>query len=40
MWGEDDYLAKLARGEVSLGDEDWFKSIKNPDIIDEKGDTA
>ena len=40
MWGEDDYLAKLARGEVSLGEEDWFKSIKNPDIIDEKGDTA
>ena len=40
MWGEDDYIAKLARGEVSLGDEDWFKSIKNPDIIDEKGDTA
>ena len=40
MWGEDDYLAKLARGEVSLGDEDWFKSIKNPNIIDEKGDTA
>ena len=40
MWGEDDYLAKLARGEVSLADEDWFKSIKNPDIIDEKGDTA
>ena len=40
MWGDDDYLAKLARGEVSLGEEDWFKSIKNPDIIDEKGDTA
>ena len=40
MWGEDDYIAKLARGEVSLGEEDWFKSIKNPDIIDEKGDTA
>lgn len=40
MWGEDDYLAKLARGEVSLVEEDWFKSIKNPDIIDEKGDTA
>lgn len=40
MWGEDDYLAKLARGEVSLGEEDWFKSIKNPDIIDEKGGTA
>ena len=40
MWGEDDYLAKLARGEVSLGEEDWFKSIKSPDIIDEKGDTA
>ena len=40
MWGEDDYLAKLARGEVSLGEEDWFKSIKNPNIIDEKGDTA
>ena len=40
MWGEDDYLAKLARGEVSLGEEDWFKNIKNPDIIDEKGDTA
>ena len=40
MWGEDDYVAKLARGEVSLADEDWFKSIKNPDIIDEKGDSA
>ena len=40
MWGEDDYIAKLARGEVSLGEEDWFKSIKNPNIIDEKGDTA
>lgn len=40
MWGEDDYLAKLARGEVSLADDDWFKSIKNPNIIDEKGDTA
>lgn len=40
MWGEDDYLAKLARGEVSLGEEDWFKSIKNPNIIDEKGGTA
>ena len=40
MWGEDDYVAKLARGEVSLADDDWFKSIKNPDIIDEKGDTA
>ena len=40
MWGEDDYLAKLARGEVSLGEEDWFKSIKNPNIIDEKGVTA
>ena len=40
MWGEDDYLAKLARGEVSLGEEDWFKSIKSPNIIDEKGDTA
>lgn len=40
MWGEDDYIAKLARGEVSLGEEDWFKSIKNPDIIDEKGDTV
>ena len=40
MWGEDDYIAKLARGEVSLGEEDWFKSIKNPDIIDEKGGTA
>lgn len=40
MWGEDDYLAKLARGEVSLGDEDWFGSIKKSDIIDEKGDTA
>ena len=40
MWGEDDYLAKLARGEVSLVEEDWFKSIKNPNIIDEKGDTA
>ena len=40
MWGEDDYVAKLARGEVSLADDDWFKSIKNPNIIDEKGDTA
>ena len=40
MWGEDDYIAKLARGEVSLGEEDWFKSIKNPNIIDEKGVTA
>ena len=40
MWGEDDYIAKLARGEVSLADDDWFKSIKNPNIIDEKGDTA
>lgn len=40
MWGEDDYVAKLARGEVSLADDDWFKSIKNLDIIDEKGDTA
>ena len=40
MWGEDDYLAKLARGEVSLGEEDWFGSIKKSDIIDEKGDTA
>ena len=40
MWGEDDYLAKLARGEVSLVEEDWFKSIKNPNIIDEKGVTA
>ena len=40
MWGEDDYLAKLARGEVSLADEDWFGSIKNTNIIDEKGDTA
>ena len=40
MWGEDDYVAKLARGEVSLADDDWFKRIKNPDIIDEKGDTA
>ena len=40
MWGEDDYLAKLARGEVSLADEDWFGSIKKSDIIDEKGDTA
>ena len=40
MWGEDDYIAKLARGEVSLADEDWFGSIKKSDIIDEKGDTA
>lgn len=40
MWGEDDYLAKLARGEVSLGEEDWFGSIKKSNIIDEKGDTA
>ena len=40
MWGEDDYIAKLARGEVSLADEDWFGSIKKSNIIDEKGDTA
>lgn len=40
MWGDDDYIAKLARGEVSLADEDWFGSIKKSDIIDEKGDTA
>ena len=40
MWGEDDYIAKLARGEVSLADEDWFGSIKKSDIIDEKGETA
>ena len=40
MWGEDDYIAKLARGEVSLADEDWFGSIKKSDIIDEKGVTA
>ena len=40
MWGDDDYLAKLARGEVSLADEDWFGSIKKSNIIDEKGDTA
>ena len=40
MWGEDDYIAKLARGEVRLADEDWFGSIKKSNIIDEKGDTA
>lgn len=40
MWGDDDYVAKLARGEVSLADDDWFKSIKNSNIIDEKGDSA
>ena len=40
MWGDDDYVAKLARGEVSLADDDWFGSIKNSNIVDEKGDSA
>lgn len=35
MWGEDDFVAKVIRGETSLAEEGWFNGMGK--VVDERG---
>ena len=38
MWGEDDFVAKVIRGETSLAEEGWFNGMGK--VVDERGNPA
>ena len=38
MWGEDDFVAKVIRGETSLAEEGWFNGMGK--VVDERGNSA
>lgn len=38
MWGDDDFVAKVIRGETSLAEEGWFNGMGK--VVDERGDPA
>lgn len=38
MWGEDDFVAKVIRGETSLDEEGWFNGMGK--VVDERGNPA
>ena len=38
MWGDDDFVAKVIRGETSLAEEGWFNGMGK--VVDERGNPA
>ena len=38
MWGDDDFVAKVIRGETSLAEEGWFNGMGK--VVDERGNSA
>ena len=38
MWGEDDFVAKVIRGETSLAEEGWLNGMGK--VVDERGNPA
>lgn len=38
MWGDDDFVAKVIRGETSLAKEGWFNGMGK--VVDERGNPA
>ena len=38
MWGEDDFVAKVIRGETSLAEEGWFNGMGK--VVDDRGNPA